>query len=72
MPPIFDYSSRTFTIMAIIFLMILVYLSHKDNTPTVESNYVEKSSTENSEKTFFDKVLLLIFKDDISRPSKSN
>ncbi|MCE2992209.1 MAG: hypothetical protein LW825_04735 [Candidatus Jidaibacter sp.] len=64
MPPLFDYSSRTFTLMAIIFLVILLYLSHKDNQPIVDSNHIEQSKADNSEMTFKDKLMLLIFKED--------
>lgn len=72
---IFNYNSRSFTILAIVFFLFLGYLSHKNNessTIPVPENpsgarYVMEIDPASADQTFIEKVILYIFKDDIDK-----
>lgn len=72
---IFNYNSRSFTILAVILLGVLAYSSYKSNQSSqipVQENpagarYVMEVDPSNPDKTLFEKAILFFFKKDIDK-----
>ena len=72
---IFNYNSRSFTVLAVIFLIFLGYYSYTSNDssqiPATESpvgaRYVLELDPSSTDKTFLEKAILFVFKKDIDK-----
>lgn len=68
---IFDYNSKAFTLLAIIFICVLIYLNKDDSKyKTISANgakYNIEIDPNSKHQTFKDKLILMLFKDRIDQ-----